>query len=141
MNKHTSVGMKQIRSCVLPVSGSAMSQKRILPHSPMPLLLRPTDSSMTFTPFASLTLLHIDFVNIFSNGILSICGLQVSLFIDHVVRSCDNSIAANVDLIHFITSIKKMVERFRSTFGTTYKDYVETCSTSTSEDDNPLVSI
>ena len=72
----------------------------------------------------SLTLLHIDFVNIFSNGILSICGLQVSLFLDHIVRSCDRSIVANVDLNNFITSIKKKVDRFRSTFGTTYEDYV-----------------
>ena len=96
---------------------------------------------MTFTSFVSLTLLHIDFVNIFSNGILSICGVHVSLFLDHIVRSCDRSIVANVDLNNFITSIKKKVDRFRSTFGTTYEDYIETCSTSASEDDDPLVSV
>ena len=132
--------MKQIPSCVLAVSGSAMSHKGILPHTRCPFSYHPTDSGITFTSFVSLTLLHIDFVNIFSNGILSICGLQVSLFLDHVERSCDCSIVANVDLKHFITSIKKKVNRFRSTFGTTYKDYVETCSTSASEDDDPLVS-
>ena len=110
------------------MSDSAISHKGILPHSPMPISYRPTDSGMTFTPFVSLTLLHIDFVSIFSNEILSICGLHVSLFLYHVVLSCDRLIAANVDLKYFIISIKKKVERFSSTFGTTYEDYVETCS-------------
>eukprot|EP00268_Persea_americana_P001818 TRINITY_DN10547_c1_g1_i3.p1 TRINITY_DN10547_c1_g1~~TRINITY_DN10547_c1_g1_i3.p1 ORF type:complete len:143 (+),score=4.87 TRINITY_DN10547_c1_g1_i3:242-670(+) len=62
-----------------------------------------------------------------------------SLFLDHVVQSCDRSIAANVDLVNFISLIKKKVDRFRSTFGTTYEDYVETCSTSASEDDDMMV--
>ncbi|RWR83518.1 serine/threonine-protein phosphatase 7 long form [Cinnamomum micranthum f. kanehirae] len=58
---------------------------------------------------------------------------RVSLFLEHMVRSCDRSIVANVDLLTFITLIKKKVNRFRSTFGTTYQDYVETCSSSDEE--------
>ena len=64
-----------------------------------------------------------------------------ALFPYHVVWSCDSSIATNVDLKHIITSIKKKVDRFRYTFGTTYEDYVETCSIAASEDDDLLVSI
>ena len=38
-------------------------------------------------------------------------------------------------------TLKKKAERFRSTFETTYEDYVGTCSTSASKDDDPLVSV
>ena len=54
------------------------------------------------------------------NGILSICRLQISVFLNHVVWSCDRSIVANVDLIKLITPIKTKVERFMSTFASTY---------------------
>ena len=69
------------------------------------------------------------------------CRLQVSLFLDHVVQSCERSIAVNVNLVNFITTIKKNVKRFSSTFGSKYEDYVERCSTSALKDDDTLVRI
>ncbi|KAJ8634941.1 hypothetical protein MRB53_009208 [Persea americana] len=66
------------------------------------------------------------------------CGL-VTDFIDHIEWSCDRALRKqSTDLEKFISSLKGKLKSFTAAFGTAFDQYVESCNSSQSEQDQHL---